>query len=162
MKGTQKCFCTIAAIRFRGRSSANLLVSIQARTPGDTCVRGKGDGGFCCFRWLITYGVRTTILELDVLYYLKLSGDHVVLKSDLFSYSIQATTTDTQLLFFRQIMFHSNMMKLLGGMSRLPVSLVCSDTLISVVGLMSQVVSTLLNNNCWHLSNRSDLEPNRW
>ncbi len=81
--------------------------------------------------------------ELDVLYYLKLSGDHVVLKRNFFSYSIQATTTDTQLLFFQQIMFHSNTRKVLGrDASATGISCVLRYR-NSVVGLASQAVSTL-------------------
>ena len=44
---------------------------------------------------------------------MKLGGSHVVLKGNLFSYSVQVITTDTLLLFFRQVMLHANPRKVL-------------------------------------------------
>ena len=116
VKGTPKRFWAIETIRSRGRPSPSLLVPIQARTPGYAWIRSKGDGGF----WTAVFGgwlhveFEQPYLSLTFSITWNLAGVTSYWKENFFSYSVQATTTDTQLLFFQQIMFHSNTRKVLG------------------------------------------------
>ena len=63
---------------------------------------------------MITLRVGAAVLELDVLYDLKLRWDDVVLEGALFSNPNQTMTTGALLLFFRQVMLDSNPRKVLG------------------------------------------------